>query len=289
MEVIHERLGDYPNTTVHDHFEVFMAGNRCDELNSVEQVLAVENSKKHRVERLLIVSSSTTEGARLPEHEVRVDFGVVKHQKTSTGATTSTTSKLVTVEVRSDAPNWNRQTLSQVEEQVERTWLHQTAPVLSLLLMVLLLAGFFLVQFRPRLSGGSWAYSNRLWLDDKELDRVEQAMKENRTLTDAEIREITTGQLRNVLLNVRPPAEPQTAATRPLLLFGIPFLLLVGVAFYLVITCYPGAVFLWGDEVGRYEAVRQRRRVLWSIIIGILVIGVVGKLLSEGVLSWVPK
>jgi hypothetical protein len=288
MEVIHERLGDHPTAVVQDHFEVFMTGNRCDELTNIEQVLALENSKKHRLERLVIVSSAATEGARRPEYEVLVDFGVVKKQRT---ATTATPVKLVTVEVRSDAPNWNRQTLSQVEEQVERTRLGQTAPVISLLVLILLLAGFFLVQFPPRLEGGggSWESSRRLWLNEKELDRIEQAVKENRTLTDAEIREITTGQLRNVLINARPPAEANPTRTRPLLLFGIPFLMLVAVAVYLVVACYPGAVFLWGDELERYNAVLQRRRVLWSVIVGILVVGVLGKLLSEGVLSWIPK
>jgi len=129
-----------------------------------------------------------------------------------------------------------------------------------------------------------------LWLDQKALDRVEQIVNENRPMTDEEIREITTAQLRNVLLYKRPrPEPPRPGRTRRLLLIGIPFLLVMGLAGYLVVTCYPRSVFLWGDEVDRYNAILQRRRVLWSVIVGIVIIGVLGKFLSEAFLSWIPN
>jgi hypothetical protein len=37
--------------------------------------------------------------------------------------------------------------------------------------------------------------------------------------------------------------------------------------FALLMTCYPKAVFLWGDEVERYAHLLQRRTILWSIIL----------------------
>jgi hypothetical protein len=230
------------------------------------------------------VSAASTNGTLQSEYEIQVDFGVVKTLKNTTGGTAV---KLVSLDVTSNAPSWNRQALAQVEEQLERTWLRQTAPVLSLISLVLILLVFFLFQMGPVAvrtdSSKTW------WLDSKELDRIEQIVNENRNMTDAEFREITTAQLRNILLYERPRTEPQNGRNRRLLLFGIPLLLLVAVSFYLAATCYPSAVFAWGDGAQHYDAILQRRRVLWSVIIGILVVSVLGKLLSEGVLSWIPK
>jgi len=185
-----------------------------------------------------------------------------------------------------DTLPWTRQTLSQVEEQVERTWISFVTPVVSLVSLVILLMVFLLIQVLPRFGDEPW---KTMWLDDPELDRIERAVKENRPLTEAEMREISAGQFQNVLAQVRPKAEPQVRRKRALLLFGIPFLLIVAASIYLAMTCYPKAVFLWGDEVDRYNATLLRRKVLWGIIVTILVGGIATKLLSEAVISWIPK
>ena len=75
VDKIHERLGDHAGTTTHDSFEVFMSGNRHEILQSLETVLALENSPRQRIHRLMVVSSSVTTGASRPEHEVQVDLG----------------------------------------------------------------------------------------------------------------------------------------------------------------------------------------------------------------------
>jgi hypothetical protein len=45
----------------------------------------------------------------------------------------------------------------------------------------------------------------------------------------------------------------------------------------LIATCDPKAVFLWGDEVERYKALQDRRKLLWGLIIGILFVGLLSK------------
>ena len=75
LEKIHERLDEHPHATRRDHFEAFLAGNRREEMASIDDVLALENSRKHRIQRLLIVCSAATQGAVRPEPEVQVDFG----------------------------------------------------------------------------------------------------------------------------------------------------------------------------------------------------------------------
>jgi hypothetical protein len=73
--------------------------------------------------------------------------------------------------------------------------------------------------------------------------------------------------------------------TRQKAFIGGPLIILLGCALYLLIPCYPSAVFLWGDEVERYQKTLQTRRIVWGIIIGVTVIGVLSKVLVMGVFS----
>jgi hypothetical protein len=63
--------------------------------------------------------STSIPGAVRPDHEVQVDFGCPK-TITSSGSTSTTT--VVAVNVRSAAAAWADRTLSEVEEQIERTF-----------------------------------------------------------------------------------------------------------------------------------------------------------------------
>ena len=74
MDVIHARLGEHPGTTKHDDFEVFLSGQRREEMVRVEDVLKLDNSQKFKIQRLLITCCASTEGAIRPEHEIQVDF-----------------------------------------------------------------------------------------------------------------------------------------------------------------------------------------------------------------------
>jgi hypothetical protein len=48
-------------------------------------------------------------------------------------------------------------------------------------------------------------------------------------------------------------------------------------------------VFLWGDEVERYESMLQRRKLLWGVIGAILFVGLLSRLFYEGVVPWLPR
>lgn len=283
VNLIHERLGDHVKTSVRDHFEVFVSGNRREEMDSIDDVLAVENSRKQKIERLLITCSATVEGASRPEHEVQVDFGQTKIA-TSPGTPGQ---KVIAVSVRSDVSGWASRTLSEVEEQIERTRLHYGSPFVALLGLLVFMFVVFLSQFVR--FDSSFGLSRVMWLDQASLDRVEKILSQGRPITDEEMREITTLQLQNLLLDQRPKQPPAKGLSRRFLIFGLPLLVVLGLMLTLVFTCYPSAVFLWGDEVERYANIRQRRKAIWGIIIALIFVGVLSKLFSEGVASWVPK
>lgn len=275
IDKIHERLGDHQNTTTHDSFEVFLSDKRHEKLTSVDQVLAVENSRKRKIERLLIVCSAAIKEGAYPAHEIQVDFGKNK--------TPGDKTKITEISVRSEVAGWADRALSEVEEQVERTWLRYGVPALGIVGLLFCLVGVFVLQIpsvdkKPR---------SEMGLRDADLDRVDQIVSQNRTITDEETREITTRQLRNALEDARPKLSPQKTWTRQRILASVPLVILFGCAIALM-TCYPSAVFYWGDEVGRYDAMMQRRKALWQIIIGVTIIGVLATFFSTSLLSWLP-
>jgi H+/Cl- antiporter ClcA len=281
VDTIHQRLADHADTTTHDAFEVFLTGNRSEELTSLEEVLALDNSRRQRITRLLISCTAATSSAPRPEHEVQVDFAVPKPSGSSPGSTT----RVVAIGVRSDASGWASRTLSEVEEQIERTWLSRGRPLV--ILCLLFFAGLILLisQFVSLRAGARPEY---MWLTDHDIERVQVLLLPNHTLTDEEMREVVTMQLRNVAGPQGPARQQSDQVQRPFLL-ALPLVVILGCIVMLFVTSYPSAVFLWGDEIQRYNNALQRRKVLWGVVIGITVIGLSSKFLFEWISVWFQR
>jgi hypothetical protein len=278
---VHERLGDHSNCTTRDSFEAFLTGNQREEVTTLDELLALDNSHKHRVERLVILCSASMPDAARPEHEVQVDFDCPKPASANPGSAT----KAVTISVRSDVAAWASRTLSEVEEQVERTWLHYTWPVSSLFVLAIML---FVVMLYPFISLRGRPRADTLWLYQTDVDRIEAMLKERPALTDEQVREISTMQLRNVLgFPKRQTSVQANEVTRIVFLVAPAFVVIVCIVILLK-TCYPRAVFLWGDEVDRHANRMQRRKIIWNIIIGVAVVGVLSQVFVQGLLSWLP-
>jgi hypothetical protein len=275
MAVIHSRLGEYPGAAKHDDFEVFLSSQRREEMTSIDDVLKLDNSRKSKILRLLIKCCASTEGASRPEHEIQVDFD-------GRADYTSKAKAKVSVSVRSDDTGWSDRALSEVEEQVERTSLRDGSSRATLLIIALslLIVLLFLVLSSLTSVNDAFRDADGMWLRSRNVDRVEQILKQDRTITGEEMREINTMQLHNVLEAFR-KSQP-VGWTRQKTFVGVPLLIVLACAGYLGVVCYPAAVFLWGDEVERNHSIIQRRRVIWGIIIGLAVVGVSSKLLVMG-------
>ena len=122
VDKIHDRLAEQAEGAARDRFEVFMSGDRHEELTSLDQVLALDNSRKCKIQRLIITSSV---GASEHFAKVQIDFGVTKTR--APGEPQTAARKVVAVDVRGNDRGWTSRTLSDVEEQVERTWQAQLA------------------------------------------------------------------------------------------------------------------------------------------------------------------
>ncbi len=117
VAVVHERLADHAHIEVKDRFELFYGHDGREELDRLEDVLAVENSRRRQVQRLVLTSSGTSKGEGRPEHEVFIDFAAIPF-----AAKPDASDRVVNVAVRSDESGWATRTLSEVEEQLERSW-----------------------------------------------------------------------------------------------------------------------------------------------------------------------
>jgi len=286
VDKIHERLGEHQCAIMRDHFEVFLSGNRREEMSNVDDVLALENSSKHKIQRLLLTCSAATERVARPEHEIQVDFATNKTSSASNPANT----KVVAISIRSDIAGWATRTLSEVEEQVERTLVHYTQPLVVALIVlavcapILFASQFFSLRFGP----GPIDMAGAMWLRGPDFDRIEQILRQSPVLTDDDMREVVTMQLRNLLKEKRPKEPAQKRRTRQLVFLGTPFIVVLGSISILILYCYPNAVFLWGDEIQRYARKVQTRNVLWTVIVGGMVIGVLSTMVFEGMVSLLP-
>ena len=278
VDKIHERLKNHKDSIIQDAFEVFKTGNRREEITSLDHVLALDNSCKQKITRLVITCSVYSPEPRRLEHEVQVDFG--RPKKTSTGNTT-----VVAIGVRSDAVGWASSTLAEVEEQVERNWLPHRWP--SLLLIGLLMATllFSLSQFNYRDNPRSFDW----WLGGPDLDRIEAMLAKRPILSDEDLREVSTMQLRKVIAADRPTPFTSWNFTRSTLFLVVPLAVIAVCAVILLTTCYPRAVFLWGDEERRYKSIVDRRKLLWGIIISVIVVGIPARFFYEYITAWLPQ
>src|ERR1035441_8557957 len=177
MDIVHGRLGEHHGTTKRDDFEVFLSGQRREEMTGIDDVLKLDNSRKCKIQRLLITCCASTEGVARPEHEIQVDFD---------GRNVAKNKTKVVVSIRSDDAGWSDRALSEVEEQVERTslqdFLHRAVLVLlggSVTIVVLLMLLFSLGSGRSAIDS-----AGAMWLRTADLDRVEQIVKQGHTITE---------------------------------------------------------------------------------------------------------
>jgi hypothetical protein len=251
-----------------------LSGQRREEITSVEEVLELDNSPKSKIHRLLITCSASTDGAARPENEIQVDFDGRIVNKTK-----------VIVSVRSENAGWCDRALSSVEEQIERTPLRDTSHRVALIGIAVSVIFFLLFLLLSSLSASNAVYGDAdvMWLRTTNMDRVEQILNQGRTITDEEMLEINTMQLRNLLEDIR-KAQP-SGWNRQKTYIGVPLLIVLGCAVYLLIACYPTAVFLWGDEIERYNKMILTRRIVWGFITGGIGFGLLSKLLYAGLVS----
>lgn len=294
LEVVHGCLATLGGVT--DHFVVFLGSNRVEDAATLDEVFATPNSRKDPVHRLVLTCSAQATSPSNGNHEIQVDFDSAAKE---ISATPSAATQKIIVSIKSDAPGWASRTLSAVEEQVDRTRFddlgQRGALAVIVLLLMILTAGLLAssVRFRIRVERPE----RTIWLSEADINQLAKSLETTKTLTEEQVREIVTMQLRNVVSDFgestsnqipSSPASQKSTWVEALLLFG-PLVVLIATALYLLSHCYPNALFLWGDAIGRYENLKYTRTILWPVIVGTTFVGLLTNAFRAGLLSYLAQ
>jgi hypothetical protein len=245
LDVAHDNLSSATQGQIADSFEISMAGNRTEQATVLDDVLNLDNSRRYKILRVLITSSASSSNSM--SHLVEIDFDGHDGSKPKTVLT-----------VRSDATGWASRTFSELEEQVERTRsedLGQRGAVAGLLIVFLISLLGFLLSISPHVRQDPLS----LWgFTSEDGEYLRGLLESNETLTAEQLRELRTRQYRN-LINAVYPSKPNFWLNGRTIFASVSVVVLGTSAVILLASCYPGAVFLWGDGAERYQRLKQRR------------------------------
>jgi len=280
MSVIQDKLNEFtlPRT---EHFQVHLSSNKTFETDSLTEVFELDNSPRSRIKRLIITCGLTVLGATSPEHEVKIDFD--GRPKTD-----------VSITVRSSNTKWAMDTMSVAEEQVERTLqneimgklLRHTAQFISISVMVLAMAtAIFLLPDTPNRAQSPAV--NTMWLTNSDLNELSVILQNPGNLSNEKATEILTRQIRNIIAQQKEAEQGKRGSSVSIFkdwrwLFIIAPILLIIASFVYVTRCYPPAVFLWGDAESWHQSLINKRKTVWSLIIGAMLIGIISNLFVFG-------
>ena len=177
VQVMHEKLAGPADQS--DSYVVYMVGDHRAELQTLDEVLALDNSAKHRIVRLRIHSECRAPNGTLPQSEIDVDFGATF----KTGQGSSQTG--VSIEVAGESGAWAADALSEIEQQVERSWVQHGAPMVSIGLIIL--ASLFTVLMlllgpRYEINQIGRGLATTMWLTEEDLSPYAEKLSRAETL-----------------------------------------------------------------------------------------------------------
>lgn len=278
--VLRSRLSEASSGNYVERFEAFSSATARDDLSSLDALMALENSRKHSVERLLISASSTSMNDPAHRREIQVDFST----EATLGDPSDRKDKIVAITVTGDASSWTSLTLAAVEEQVERTWQQGLLP--SMVALMALMIGILGILISPYWSWSTERFgADTLWLTAPDLARAKARLAQDMPLSDQELRDLTALQLRNVIRANQPDSAAAKKKSDGSQLLIYPLVFVVFCAAILIWKCYPKAVFYWGDGKEHFDTLLKFRNTLWTLIASITLLAVLGNMLSAGVMA----
>jgi hypothetical protein len=273
ISVIHERFGG--DGTFTDRFLVQKGESQKSEFKSLEDVLALDNSSRQRITRLTIHSESVTEGSR---REIEVDFGLKLRNEAGNQKSS------VTIEVAAESARWVDESLAEIEQQVERSLTSYLVPISSCI-AVMVASVVILLLATPSSQSSQDVLKNlesTMWLTPAQIESYEKLLVAEGSLTPEVNRRLIEDQVRNTASVLRAQEQAKRASGTAGRASLWATLIVWAIGLLLINTCYPRALFLWGDEVGRASARDTRKKLLWSILLSGTIIPLFAKLYQSG-------
>jgi hypothetical protein len=259
VDIVRASFGDTPYTI---EFRVALKDNKRLLLTDIEQVLAHDNSLTNPIQDLRLEA--------VVEDEDKFKHCVIQFLRVKETYLPPISIKLVADEVR-----WVSTLGAELEEQVERMLQH--GPIYALLQSQAFRKLFSMVLI-PALVAAAFLF---LFVDPSEPARAVQDQREmleqarQAAAIDQKIDALIDfhlNTLRNstdtVVSRLRLPKwdVKMLFEAAPLLIAAAPLLIAALLSAYLVMRCYPTAIFAWGDTGDHYASMLVRRRTIWNII-----------------------
>ncbi len=255
-----------------EQHEVKFRNGKVVRIDSLRNILALDNSKKNPISSLFLTFEINDEDNIL--HKIEIAFNcseLYRHR--------------IWVEGESKDLGWLQETVDAIEEQVERTIPNDMAYVIkrraSVLSIIALLSFFItflsLLSILPKNSGNLGLSKNQI----SNLASLSSSAKAETDKIDFMF------QYLSMTLEKDKTSEPYILILKnyKTYLMGIPILLGMFSAIVAVLFFYPNNIFAWGDCGESYDATVARRKIIWYGVVLALVIGVLGNLFVVGATS----
>lgn len=268
VEVAKERLERIKvDQKYREYYEVSFRDGKELRIDSLENVLALDNGKKTPIRRLVFTVEIMSGDDTLHGVEVTFDAsGTYRYQ--------------ILIRGESKDLGWLQETMGALEEQVERAipndfayWIKLRSSIVSVAALLVFLLSIIAI---------SSPISNRIRVPEDrvaDLQALSTSAKSETEKVDFVFRYLSA-TLEKDKISVSLRAAMKKARTY---LIGVPIVIALLSVIAAIVWFYPRYVFAWGDCGEFYEATIARRKVLWYGVVLSLVVGILGSLFVVGV------
>ena len=270
IEEKYKSIGKKPKSI----FAIILKNGKQMGVNDIEHVLGHDNAIKNPIDFLGI------------NYECHNEDDVIDYD-----ITYSISKSEIKVTVKSSNVRFANELFAEIEEQVERaivkSWIsnlkrtissdpRRIAPlIVSIIMMLILIPIIILVEPQQNI------YRNN-FLSNSDIQHILKLSEKVQTIDDKInlLYKYNMLQLDNIKTNTNLYSFKNIFLKFDLKLIFIllPFFIIIFSFVYLLIYCYPGSLFLWGDYEDYYNRIQNKRKFVFNTILVALFIGIIGSL-----------
>lgn len=265
MSILEQRMPEI-GISFEPAFQLKLSNGKEVLLHDIQEVLALDNAVKNPIMKVEIRIPSANESAA--HVALRYDSGPRSN---------------VSIVVAGANTKWATEVFAELEEQVERSfatpWIQRYALGPSFLggqfpILILTLVGAFFAMGTLLFSSSSPTRPH----DPSSL--LQRALSVNtdqdklQVIFDKTVNDLTA-EMRQ---EARATIDMAALLSWRTLFMGIPVIVILGSFLYLALVCYPWAVFAWGDWEQEYTETVARRKMIWTVVIIALLLGIITNL-----------
>ncbi|WP_089679881.1 hypothetical protein [Catalinimonas alkaloidigena] len=245
--------------SIKTEFKLILSNEKELTFDKFSNIFQIDNGRKNKAEKLKLNWSGN-------DNEVLVYFS---------------DKPAVRVDVTGTDLDWTNELFAEIDEQIERTkvfsLIHKIKSDNFFKLISLLMISFVFPLMLVVTKNDTKEKLNITATDRSALTEIAK----NTKTVEEKINFLFETQLKILDINIKnetPDAFLDNLSTYFLdwrtYMIIIPIIAILGILWYLLTQCYPVAVFDWGDMAEEYRKIVERRKLLWNIVIGSIVIGI---------------